>query len=195
MPKAHKPLVIGFIVMMTVASSGLAVWAMRENTRNASMINEAGKRRYLSQRISFWAIQLMDDRPEIEKSQIRKQLLLDIAQLERVHQGLAEQRSPSLVAADKPYALSPDRNTFPYIDFLLKDFLETSRAWAKLPTAQMRRDHPTLEKILRLGPNDLLQELDRAVTLHENRAVERMRLIIGVEVGTTALLLLALFFF
>jgi diguanylate cyclase (GGDEF)-like protein len=181
---------LSLIALLTVAGGWNITRLLEQQAQHAEIINVAGAQRMLSQRIAALALDAVDEaHPQRERAE--RELRIAAGRLERSHERLsaiARSEEAGTVALQEYYFGDGREGAF-RLDDRVREFLRKVAAIGSDPEGlQIAREvHDTALHVL-------LHQLDRAVSLHEASARERIAFVLDVHLAmvAAALALLAL---
>lgn len=189
-------LLIAFIPMTMTHFVLDQVVVSEEETAN--IINVAGRQRMLSQRLTLQINKLatMSERG-FDTTEVREIIAKDLAYMIETHERLAFETRDSLIteqdfALEKIYFDSPHN-----LNVQLRAFVADIEQVLSVPDYAVNAQARALDEINQLGPNQLLEGLDAAVSAYEERGYLAILEIRNIEKqlwALSAIILLAEFF-
>lgn len=159
---------LGLIGLFVVTGYMIVDESIHTQNVSSSVINSAGQRRWLSQRIALEALHIVSSESPAEKKYLRGRLTEHINDLEKVHGWL--------INGDHPFSLTggmskelrkmyfdPPNN----VDRELREFIANARKLKDDPDEGLLHDNFHLTYILNNSEGHLLSELDFAVRMYQ----------------------------
>ena len=177
---------LGVIAALAVASFVTLVLEINSQGRFATMINQAGYQRALSQRITLLA--LRSTRASASPAELRawrETVRTDLARMERVHQGMLRgDAALGFPAPPLPEVVALYRQGPLHLEVPMRKFFTSVHALlAKPEGVPFEADGPEVASILQAVPGELLGGLDRGVTLYEQASLRRLVLLRTLAIG------------
>lgn len=161
--------------------------------RSAEMTAVTGSQRLLIQRVLAQCLLLAAADDDATRRDIGSRLSRAVDLLEENHKRLlADLADPKSFASHAPELavvyLQP-----PYeLDKRMRFFIATTRDFSQSAAGRPTLSDPQFRKILALGENELLRDLNAVVLAYQRRSLARLSVLHAVEAGTTGALLLLL---
>lgn len=192
---------LGLIAVLEVVSYVYVDKSIRTQEVNSFVMNSAGQRRWLSQRIALEALHIVSSENPAEKEYLRVRLSERLNDLEKVHHWL--------INGDHPFSLDKGmsrelRSLYfdapNHLDSEIKQFIVITRKLIEESRKPVEHDDFHLTYILNNAEGHLLSELDTAVRRYQSEGeamvLEQRKLMRGFLFLTlSALLIVAVFIF
>jgi signal transduction histidine kinase/CheY-like chemotaxis protein len=180
-------LALSILALLNISTYVVLDSLISSQETDAAVVNYAGTRRFLSQRVVMNSSLLVNSDTRAERTAYRTALEADINRLERNHNGLLY-GNPELNLLGNP---SPAARDLYFgqtqLDARLRTYMAAGRSLAALPDDSLSPQETHYEYILTHGPSDILQDLDRMVFLYQGEnetntaaLLQRLQAILGV---------------
>lgn len=166
---------------------------IRTQETNAEVMNKAGHRRWLSQRIALYARHLVDPQDSKLRAPTRKQILDYSSRLEGMHNWL--------VTGDHPFSIgrgmSPQLHALYFdephkLDSMLRTFLAEARELAVAPEAELTHENARMLFITSAAETYLLDSIDVLVSQYQSESEEKIAKLRLLETAALVLTMLSL---
>lgn len=186
-------LALAILALLSIASYAGVDSVIRTQETNAEVMNKAGHRRWLSQRIALYARHLVDPQDSKLRASTRKQMLDHTSRLESVHnwlitgehpysQGRGMSRQLHDMYFDKPHLL----------DSKIREFMAESRELAVAPEAELTHKNLRMLFIATAAETYLLDSIDSVVSQYQSESEEKIAALRALETAALVLTLLSL---
>jgi PAS domain S-box-containing protein len=163
---------------------------IRTQETNAEVMNKAGHRRWMSQRIALYANHLVDPHDLNRRASIRKQLLDHISRLENTHNWLLNGDHPFGVGHGMSAQLRSMYFDEPHqLDNRIRKFIAEARELAVAPDAELTFENQRMHFISNAAETYLFDSMDSMVSQYQ---LESERKIASLRLLETAALVLTL---
>ena len=167
-----------FVAFIAIISHHFTSSLLKEQALLAKTINMSGRQRMLSQRIAFNADRLIHKHSETERYNIRGKLRRDINLMKKSHdilvKGNEEKKNISGIFSEELQAVYFEK---PYeLDRKATEFLHHARLVTKTPSGKLDHNNTALHYIMGNGLQELLQSLDKLVSVYEKESEKSAQL-------------------
>lgn len=186
-------LALAILATLSIASYIGVDSVIRTQEVNAEVMNKAGHRRWISQRIALYARHLVDPQDSKSRSPTRKQMLDYSLRLESIHNWLLD--------GDHPFArgrgMSPQLHALYFdkpnmLDNRIREFIAQSRDLAVTADAELNHENSRLLYIATAAETFLLDSIDAVVSQYQSESEGKIAALRLLETAALILTLLSL---
>ena len=165
---------LGFLLLFSIVSYLFFLYSIKTIDTDGYIINLSGKSRFLSQRITISALQLVSDTSSQNKNSFRKTLIERVNELEDAHNYLSHD-----TVSIPPYYHTPEIDAIyfhapVFLDKKMNLFLNAARLLAVDNEKELRMENPHLQYLL-TSSNDLLAYLNLIVYQYQKENKNKIK--------------------
>lgn len=186
-------LALVILALLSIASYAGVDGVIRTQETSAEVINKAGHRRWLSQRIALYATHLVDSQDSKLRISIRRQLLDHTARLENAHNWLITGNHPYSQGRGMSQQLHDMYFDKPHLlDSRIREFMAETRELAVAPESELTRRNQRMLFLVASAETYLLNSIDSVVSQYQFESEEKIAALRRLEAVVLILTLLSL---
>lgn len=166
---------------------------IRTQETGAEVMNKAGHRRWITQRIALYARHLVDPQDPKVRASTRKQMLDHASRLESIHNWLVTGNHPFGIGHGMSKQLRAMYFDEPHqLDNKIRKFIEEARELAVAPEPELTHDNQRMHYIANAAETYLLDSIDGIVSQYQLESEEKIASLRLLETAALVLTLLSL---
>ena len=152
-------MILFVLATLAIISHIFFLYSIRTTDSDGFMINQSGKQRFLSQSISFLAMQFVSSKQTARHERIRQKLVATINEMKSNHEFLESDKSAILIAYHSKKIDSIYYNTPVFLNKKVHDFIEEAYYLSEAEGEEISYSNPHLNYIMESSGN-LLSDLN-----------------------------------
>lgn len=159
---------LGLVALMSCSAFFMTYQLVRSQESSASIINAAGKRRFISQQAALFVLQLCTASNDDDRAKSRKRLADVLELFVKIHDGLLR----GDVSMNLPSTMSPEVQRY-YLEEPVnlaakaEQFLAMTKTIMDMPVKDLHPGQPIIVEFMEFTTGPFLQSLDGAVSLYQ----------------------------
>jgi PAS domain S-box-containing protein len=186
-------LALTILALLSIASYAGVDSVIKTQETNAEVMNKAGHRRWMSQRIALYARHLVDPQDSKVRASTRKQMLDHASRLETIHNWLVTGNHPFGIGHGMSKPLHSMYFDEPHqLDNKIRKFIAEARELAVAPEAELTHKNQRAHYIANAAETYLLDSIDSVVSQYQLESEEKIAALRTLETAALVLTLLSL---
>lgn len=186
-------LALTILALLSIASYVGVDSVIRTQETNAEVMNKAGHRRWISQRIALYAEHLVDPNDTSQRASIRKSMLDYASRLESIHNWLVTGDHPFGIGHGMSKKLHSMYFDEPHqLDNKIRKFIAEARELALAPEAELTHENSHVHFISNAAETYLLDSMDSMVSQYQLESEGKIDTLRLMETAALVLTLVSL---